>query len=781
MRKRMLICLACFCCLSSASAQWIEQQSNFPEGICAFVISPVNEEVAWASGAQYLSSAPPQNWFCRTVTGGDIWVAGQIPIPSDHGVVNISAISADIAWVAVTAQTPTDKAGVYKTIDGGQTWVQQTNGISPVATFFNFVYFFDANDGLAVFDQDSSGYCPIYYTRNGGDSWLRVADPDNVPMLPGEYALISNYCVSGDTFIWGGYGPSTGRIFTSTDRGKSWRVAQTEFSTANYYAVGPSYKDAMHGLVIGYDQNGENVLVVTQDGGSTWRRTPLPGLTSLLTNAFIPGTEAGYMVTGSGSTFTLDNGSTWTMIDQVTYNLPAFASRETGWAGGSTNTKIFKWHIGQMPAIGSYPLTNLQFNPVQASSSSEPQTLSITNYGRDPLVITDIVLPSPNFTPGEISSLPRTLNSLESMRLNISFTPTGAADVIDSVVIVSNAANSPRHAIKLAGEGIVIEQTPSDLFYAVSAKNLYLVDPTNGSASLIAGLVDVNLNSLTIDPVKRELIGINTSNGKTDLYRISAQSGKTLPFLSVKVGPIRAIAFKADTLYGASMAGGFYRINPSTGETILIGTAPGIKYYGLALHPTTGAFYASASGAAKDLIVTINPANGDTTLVGMTGDNALTPALAFSPAGTLYGFKGTTKVDIITIDPATGKGTQIGGTGVASIQGLVWAPKVTSVDQYPTPGSEPSGFTLLQNYPNPFNSQSNLEYTIPQDGVVEIDIVNLHGESVARLFQGYRQTGRHRVVWTGNDAAGRPVPSGLYFIRITADKQVKTGKMLLLR
>jgi len=780
MKRAALLWMVILICSPAAFGQWIDQQSNLQDGMCVFTLAPVSEEVVWASGLAYSNAATEHGSFCRTLDSGNIWSAAVAPIPVGTGICNITAVSADVAWIGVTTSATSETNDIYKTSDGGQTWTRQSNGLPEVKTFLDFVYFFDANDGLAVFDQDSSGYSPIFYSRDGGASWTRVADADNVPMLPNEFGLIGNYCVAGESFFWGSLGASTGRIFRTTDRGKSWSVLQTPFTASEYTVVSPSFKDSMTGLVVGFTGSGPKGIGVTHDGGATWLPAVMPEL-QFVSNVYIPGTEAGYMLAGEGSAFTLDGGATWTQIDDAMNYMPFFTSRTTGWSGVQGNPGIRKWQIGPSPAIGCYPLTGMDFGRLHTGLESAARSLSITNYGQDPLVISEIIPPGTAFKLHDIFPLPRTLQSLETARIKITFMPAAGEVMHDSVVFVNNAPLAPRHAVQLTGEGIVIDKAESDRLYAVTARSLYTIDPASGVGTKIADMTLNRANSLTLNPASGELLGISTTTTGTEIHAISVTNGQTVLLRSIPIGSMRALAFRADTLFGASLSGDFYRINLATGEAILASKAPGIKYYGLAVHPSTGELYASASGVTKDLIVKINPADGDTTLVGATGDNTLTPALAFSPTGVLYGFKGTATITIITIDLATGKGTTVGPTGVASVQGLAWSPKTVGVEQH-TPAGEPvRTFALLQNYPNPFNAQTCVEVTAARPEQAEVMIYNLLGEPVAALHRGLLQAGKHKLIWTGNDAAGGQAPTGIYVIRLTAPGFTDSRKVLLLR
>lgn len=85
-------------------------------------------------------------------------------------------------------------------------------------------------------------------------------------------------------------------------------------------------------------------------------------------------------------------------------------------------------------------------------------------------------------------------------------------------------------------------------------------------------------------------------------------------------------------------------------------------------------------------------------------------------------------------------------------------------------------YGLDQNYPNPFNPTTKIEYSIPQESQVKIEIFNLLGQKVATLINAEQNAGRHSVTWDASD-----VSSSIYFYQITADSYINTKKMILLR
>jgi predicted GH43/DUF377 family glycosyl hydrolase len=89
---------------------------------------------------------------------------------------------------------------------------------------------------------------------------------------------------------------------------------------------------------------------------------------------------------------------------------------------------------------------------------------------------------------------------------------------------------------------------------------------------------------------------------------------------------------------------------------------------------------------------------------------------------------------------------------------------------------------LLANTPNPFNPTTSIAFEIPRAARVRLDIFDATGARVRTLVDETRTAGLHHEVWTGIDASGRAVSSGVYFYRLTVDGvAIDTRKMVLLK
>ncbi len=91
-------------------------------------------------------------------------------------------------------------------------------------------------------------------------------------------------------------------------------------------------------------------------------------------------------------------------------------------------------------------------------------------------------------------------------------------------------------------------------------------------------------------------------------------------------------------------------------------------------------------------------------------------------------------------------------------------------------GTVPNEFTLSPAYPNPFNPRTTFHYGLPESGILRINIYDLQGCVINTLYNGYLDAGQYSMSW---DAVG--IPSGVYFLRMTAGNKSKTQKLLLLK
>lgn len=190
--------------------------------------------------------------------------------PADHNRI----------WCAISA------VGVFRTDDGGQSWHLKNDGVTaadpdrehPDLGFCVHSLAHDPTDADTIWRQDHMG---VYRTLNGGDSWERIQN--GLPNEEGFGFPITRHHASDTLFIVplesseyrmpvnGEFG-----VYRSTDRGDSWHEAGTWPRTPSFTGV---LRDAMDcdqldeaGVYFGTTSG---TIFYTINGGDTWDTLPL--------------------------------------------------------------------------------------------------------------------------------------------------------------------------------------------------------------------------------------------------------------------------------------------------------------------------------------------------------------------------------------------------------------------------------------------------------------------------------------------------------------------------
>ncbi|OLC03031.1 MAG: sialidase [Gemmatimonadetes bacterium 13_1_40CM_69_22] len=241
----------------------------------------------------YISAASGGVW--KSVNGGTTFK----PVFDKQPVQSIGAITVDpknpkVVWVgtgeAWTRNSVSIGDGVYKSVDGGDNWtnlgLKESERIAKIVvdpSETNTVYV--CVPGKLWSDSDERG---VYKTTDGGKTWVKVLKGSNLstgcsmlsldPQNPKTiFAGMWDFRRKGWTFRSGGDGPtapSGSGLFKSSDGGASW----TELSSAKglpskpwgrvAVAVAPSKPNVVYAFIEA--QVPTNGLYRSDDGGQTW-------------------------------------------------------------------------------------------------------------------------------------------------------------------------------------------------------------------------------------------------------------------------------------------------------------------------------------------------------------------------------------------------------------------------------------------------------------------------------------------------------------------------------
>lgn len=101
---------------------------------------------------------------------------------------------------------------------------------------------------------------------------------------------------------------------------------------------------------------------------------------------------------------------------------------------------------------------------------------------------------------------------------------------------------------------------------------------------------------------------------------------------------------------------------------------------------------------------------------------------------------------------------------------------VNPVGIIPIGTTVPSEYVLSQNYPNPFNPTTNIEFLIPKNGVVKLQVFDMMGREVSTLVDQNLVAGKYKVDFNGSNLS-----SGTYFYKLTAEGYREVKKMVLMK
>jgi photosystem II stability/assembly factor-like uncharacterized protein len=341
MVKNLLVGFFIFSFFFCQGQFWTESYSGFTTdltGLSKFHI--VDDNVAWAVAYDGVNTANNIQQFAKTTDGGATWTTGSFNIGNPNlGIANVVATSDLVAYVAAYPMASSQQGGVWKTTDGGVTWARQNGAAFTSATSFtNLVHFFDPSSGVVVGDP-TNGFWEIYVTSNGGNSYTRLPSSNIPAAQANETGYLAQYAFSGD-HIW--FTTSTGRIVRSSDKGITWSVSQSPLTDFGGTMISGdlSFATATRGVI---QDNAGNIYKST-DAGQTWNNVVLSGVGAPYGGAisYLPGTfhmvSTGGDASFSGSSYSVDDGITWTNVDTEQHVDCVFFNETTGYSGGFSNS-----------------------------------------------------------------------------------------------------------------------------------------------------------------------------------------------------------------------------------------------------------------------------------------------------------------------------------------------------------------------------------------------------------------------------------------------------------
>ncbi len=248
--------------------------------IGALAVSESDPNVVWAGTGETFIRANVSigTGVFRSTDAGESWTAMGLEESARIGRIVIHPTNPDIVYAASLghAYTPQPERGVYRTMDGGETWeqvlfVDENTGASDLVMdpnnpriLFAGMWQLEIKTWGRVSGGPGSG---IFMTKDGGDTWTRLEgnglpqhDVGKVAVCMSKsdsrrvYALIE----TSDGAPWEGGEAESGELWASSDGGESWSLQTHNRNLAGrgaYYsrcAAAPDDRDEAYFLTAAF-------------------------------------------------------------------------------------------------------------------------------------------------------------------------------------------------------------------------------------------------------------------------------------------------------------------------------------------------------------------------------------------------------------------------------------------------------------------------------------------------------------------------------------------------
>jgi|GEM_PF-789466 len=665
----------------------------------------------------------------------------------------------------------TETQGLYKSIDGGYSWVQlglEGTTVNKILPYNNKLIFVNTNSGA-------------YETTDGGNSWNRSS------LASGVYSF---YLTASGTFLIG----TNNQIYRSTDKGVSWQDVTTNLPNIKVMSIASSSSDKIFATTI------EVGLLVSTDDGITWNVSidNLPEIQGfygtktemvfsideetilLLINSRYPNSKDGiYVSTDNGLNWELKN-NTLSYISQFAVTndgtlLAGIRDNERGTGSGGvvySNDYGVTWNSLAEPRINQ---------DVRALITTMEGNILAGNYCGGLMLSTDFGTTWANVNTGINNSDITDVYASPSGSIFCSRSPLyysyggiyRSRDDGNSWQQLNTGNNNPnvrtfftsKEGTLFAGDmGIYRSENDGDnWWFAYNTSSLVQSFIETSNATIIAaangiyrstddgltwtrsnsGLTNSGIFSLTLTGTGTIL----ASSFEGIIYR-STDDGLSWQVIRIPtINSILSLFNSSDNqLFAGTHGSGLYTssddgITWMSNSSFTYGSIRGFA------ESSVGHLFAGIS----EIGVYVSQDKGNTWSLLSTSGMSDKRIQTFCISNTDYLFAGTWRGSLF-------KSTS----------------KITDVKQ--ENNTILTGFLLEQNYPNPFNPTTTIVYNIPYSNYVTLEIYNILGQSIRILVDDFQYEGNYKITFDASE-----LPSGVYIYRLKSGNYSDSKKMLILK
>ncbi len=287
-------------------------------------VAPSDPSIVWVGSGESNNrqSSSWGNGVYKSTDGGDSWTHVGLDDTLHIGRLLIHPTDPEVVYVAATGHLwgPNPERGVYKTNDGGLTWtntlfIDEDTGITdlamdPVSPGTLYAAAYQRRRTAFGFNGGGLG-SGIYKTTDGGSTWLRLTN-DLPEGVTGRIGL--DIYRADPRIVYAIVQHTDGGVFRSEDRGQSWTRMSDTNPRPMYYSqirIDPSNDQRIWaaGARMAYSQDGGKTFV------NDWIQTIHGDFHALWINP----ADSDHMMTGSdgGMHYSYDRGRTWDFVNTM--------------------------------------------------------------------------------------------------------------------------------------------------------------------------------------------------------------------------------------------------------------------------------------------------------------------------------------------------------------------------------------------------------------------------------------------------------------------------------
>lgn len=83
--------------------------------------------------------------------------------------------------------------------------------------------------------------------------------------------------------------------------------------------------------------------------------------------------------------------------------------------------------------------------------------------------------------------------------------------------------------------------------------------------------------------------------------------------------------------------------------------------------------------------------------------------------------------------------------------------------------------------PNPFQGRTTVRFALPEETEARLQVFDLNGRCLRTLHTGLARPGPIAIEWDGRDDAARPLPTGVYLLRLSTPTKTEIRTAVLCR